>query len=129
MNFAVGQVAEVSRRYSVTDIDDYIALGGHRPRGDTVPEPLVNALFSCLLGVRLPGQGTNYLKQESDFFEAAKVDDVLCARVEITRLRPEKHLVDLKTTCVTEDGKRICEGRALVYVADVNDTEGAGQDL
>jgi len=129
MNFAVGQVAEVSRRYSVTDIDDYIALGGNRPRGDMVPEPLVNALFSCLLGVRLPGQGTNYLKQESDFFEAAKVDDVLCARVEITRLRPEKHLVDLKTTCVTEDGTRICEGRALVYVADVNDTEGAGQDL
>jgi 3-hydroxybutyryl-CoA dehydratase len=129
MSLAVGQVAEVTRRYSGTDIDDYIALGGHRPPGDTVPEPLVDALFSFLLGVRLPGQGTNYLKQESDFFEAANVDDLLCARVEITRLRPEKHLVDLSTTCVTEGGKRICEGRALVYVADVNDTEGAGEDL
>jgi len=129
MSFAVGQVAEVSRRYSATDIDNYIALGGHRPPGDTIPEPLVSALFSFLLGVKLPGQGTNYLKQESDFFDAAHVDDVLCARVEIMRLRPEKHLVDLKTTCETEDGKRICEGRALVYVADVSDSEGAGQDL
>ena len=129
MSFAIGQVAEVSRRFSATDIDNYIALGGHRPPGDIIPEPLISALFSFLLGVKLPGQGTNYLKQESDFFEAADVNDVLCARVEITRLRPEKHLVDLKTTCVTEDGKCICEGRALVYVADVNDSEGDGQDL
>ena len=129
MSLEVGQVAEVTRRYSVTDIDDYVALGGHRPPGDTVPEPLVNALFSYLLGVRLPGQGTNYLKQESEFFEAAQVADPLRARVEITRVRPEKHLVDLSTTCETAEGKRICEGRALVYVADVNDTEDAPQDL
>lgn len=129
MSLEVGQVAEIERRYSTIDIDDYVALGGHRPPGDVVPEPLVNALFSYLLGVRLPGQGTNYLKQESEFFETANVDDVLCAKVEITRLRPAKHLVDLLTTCETADGKRICEGRALVYVADVNDTEDAGPDL
>jgi hypothetical protein len=129
MSLAIGQVAEVTRSYSSADIDDYVALGGHRPSGDAVPEPLVDALFSYLLGVRLPGQGTNYLKQESDFFETANVSDELRARVEITRLRPEKHLVDLLTTCVTADGKRVCEGRALVYVADVNDTEYAGQDL
>jgi len=129
MSLEVGQVAEARRRYSAADVDNYVALGGHRPSDDTIPEPLVNALFSYLLGVRLPGQGTNYLKQESDFFETAKVDDQLRARVEITRVRHEKHLVDLSTTCVTAEGKRICEGRALVYVADVNDTEDALQDL
>lgn len=129
MSLTVGQVAEVARRYSAADVDDYVALGGHRPLAGTIPEPLVNALFSYLLGVQLPGQGTNYLKQESDFFETADVDDELCARVEITRLRPEKHLVDLATTCVTTDGKHVCEGRALVYVADVDDTVDAGQDL
>jgi hypothetical protein len=129
MSLAVGQVAEVKRRYSAADIDNYVALGGHRPAGDSIPEPLINALFSYLLGVELPGQGTNYLKQESEFFEAAGVDDELRARVEITRLRPEKHLVDLSTTCVTDDGRRICEGRALVFVADVIDTGAAGQAL
>jgi hypothetical protein len=129
MSLAVGQVAEVSRHYSANDIENYIALGGHRPSGDSVPEPLVSALFSYLLGVRLPGQGTNYLKQESEFFDTANVDDELRARVEITRLRPDKHLVDLSTTCVTAAGKRICEGRALVYVADVVDTEDARRDL
>lgn len=129
MSLAVGQVAEATRRYSPTDIDDYVALGGHRPPGDSIPEPLVNALFSYLLGVELPGQGTNYLKQESAFYEVANLEDLLRARVEITRLRPDKHLVDLSTTCVTDDGKRICEGRALVYVADVNDMQDAGEDL
>jgi acyl dehydratase len=129
MSLAVGQVAEVTRRYSATDVNDYVALGGHQPAAGTIPEPLVNALFSYLLGVRLPGQGTNYLKQESEFFETAGIGDELRARVEITRVRPEKHLVDLATTCVTADGKRVCEGRALVYVADVDDTEDAGQDL
>lgn len=32
-----------------------------------VPEPLIAGLFSTLLGVRLPGPGTNYLKQELGF--------------------------------------------------------------
>lgn len=129
MSLAVGQVAEVARRYTSADINDYVALGGHRPAGDGIPEPLVNALFSYLLGVQLPGQGTNYLKQENEFFETAEIGDELRARVEITRLRPEKHLVDLSTTCVTDAGKRICEGRALVYVADVNDAEDSGAHL
>lgn len=129
MSLALGQSAEVTRSYSAGDVENYVALGGHRPVGDALPEPLVNALFSYLLGVRLPGQGTNYLKQEDDFVGSAKVGEQLRARVEITRLRPEKHLVDLLTTCVTADGRRVCEGRALVYVADVNDTEDAGRDL
>jgi acyl dehydratase len=47
------------------------------------------------------------------------VGEALTASVEITRLRPEKDLVDLRTRCFGEDGKRVSEGRALVYVADV----------
>ena len=43
----------------------------------------------------------------------------LTARVEITKMRPEKYLVDLKTTCLGADGRVICEGHALVYVRDV----------
>ena len=120
MEFSIGQSAELTRSFSAADVEAYVALGGHRPADDAVPEPLVNALFSCLLGVRLPGQGTNYLKQESEFFEGARVGEPVTARVTITRLRPEKHLVDLSTTCLRADGGTVCEGRALVYVADVD---------
>lgn len=122
MTLETGQSAEVTRRFSTDDVDRYVALGGNRPVGGEVPEPLVNALFSFLLGMQLPGRGTNYLKQESEFFETARVGETLTARVEITRLRPEKQLVDLATTCVAGSGRTVCEGRALVYVADVEDS-------
>ena len=119
MPIDVGQKAEMSRAYSGDDVAAYIALGGHGPETDAVPAPLINSMFSYLLGVRLPGQGTNYLKQESGFFETAKVGEMLTASVEVTRLRPEKHLADLRTRCVGEHGRLISEGRALVYIEDV----------
>jgi 3-hydroxybutyryl-CoA dehydratase len=115
----LGKSAQARRSFTAGDVADYIALGGQRPSDDVVPEPLIGAMFSCLLGVKLPGLGTNYLKQESEFKVAAHIDEPLTARVEITRLRPEKHLVDLRTTCRNANGDLICTGRALVYVEDV----------
>lgn len=119
MALAIGQRVQTTRAFGADDVDRYVALGGHEPAAGEVPEPLVNALFSRLLGVELPGQGTNYLKQESLFLDRARVGEALTASVEITRLRPEKELVDLRTRCSGEDGRLISEGRALVYVADV----------
>ncbi len=115
----LGRSAAIERRYSAGDVAAYRALGGHAVPADTVPEPLINALFSYLLGVELPGMGTNYLKQDSEFVGVAAVDDLLTATVEISRIRPDKHLVDLVTTCVDGAGNLVCRGRALVYVEDV----------
>jgi len=124
-----GQTASVSRTYRSADsglFADLAGLGATAPdnAADGVPEPLIGALFSYLLGVRLPGFGTNYLKQEMRFLAPAPHDTPLTARVTVTRLRPEKHLVDLETVCETEDGTHICEGRALVYVEDVGADSG-----
>ena len=120
MTFEIGQTTEVTRTYTSADMTDFArqaGLAGDAPQ--TVPEPLIGALFSYLLGVKLPGPGTNYLKQDMRFLTDAPLGEALTASVTITRLRPEKHLVDLETVCVTENGARVCEGRALVYVEDV----------
>jgi len=114
----VGKFIETTRSFSRDDLAAFTALSGEAP-GAQVPEPLIGALFSYLLGVHLPGSGTNYLKQEMRFLAPAPLDQPLTARVEITRLRPEKHLVDLATTCRSADGMLICEGRALVLARDV----------
>lgn len=114
----VGQIAEVSRTYTAEDLGAFAALAGAVPSG-TVPEPLIAALFSYLMGVKLPGSGTNYLKQELSYLRAAPLDTELTASVEITRLRPEKHLVDLWARCALPDGTLVCEGRALVKARDV----------
>lgn len=116
----LGQAAEVTRTFDRDAIAAFARLAGTTP-GEAVPEPLIGALFSYLLGVKLPGFGTNYLKQEMRFLAPAPAGAPLTARVEITRLRPEKHLVDLATTCRDGDGRLICEGRALVLVRDVAD--------
>ncbi len=113
----VGQAAETVRRFETGDLAQFAELAG-TAAPETVPEPLIAALFSYLLGVHLPGPGTNYLKQEMAFVGAAPVGEDLTARVEVTRLRPDKHLVDLWATCHTAAGDLICEGRSLVLVDD-----------
>lgn len=114
----VGQHVETTRSYTAADIEAFAPLSGAET-GTGVPEPLIGALFSYLLGVHLPGFGTNYLKQEMTFHARAPLDTALTARVEITRLRPEKSLVDLRTTCHAPDGTLVCDGRALVLARDV----------
>ncbi|MGK2925560.1 MAG: hypothetical protein ACSLE2_08050 [Lysobacterales bacterium] len=116
----VGEQAELTRTYHAADLVEYAEVSGHRCHDSrSIPEPLIGALFSCLLGVHLPGLGTMYLKQETRFLADAKLGAPLRARVEITGMRPEKHLVDLATTCWNDAGERVAEGRALVYVRDV----------
>ena len=68
---AIGQFAEYMRAFTPADIEALNAVSGAPLSGDTVPEALINGLFSYLLGVELPGQGTNYLKQETEFLQAA----------------------------------------------------------
>ena len=115
----IGDRAEITRRFDATHIADLCQLTGDETDALAVPEPLIAALFSYLLGVELPGAGTNYLKQDMTFHTTAAPGDALTARVEITRIRAEKHLVDLRTTCHTSDGTLVCDGRALVLAKDV----------
>lgn len=115
----LGDSVQVTRTFTAQHLREYTALSGHNPRDGEIPAPLIGALFSYLLGVKLPGMGTNYLKQEASFHSNATIGDILTARVKITRLRPDKQLVDLATTCHNSSGQIIASGRALVYVGDL----------
>lgn len=122
----VGDSARVTRRYTTEDITAFAALAGVAPETIRhVPEPLIGALFSYLLGVELPGRGTNYLKQELAFAEPIPLDAEVTASVAITRLRPDKHLCDLATTLTDTAGRMLAGGRALVLVKDVDAAIGA----
>lgn len=121
----VGQTAHLTRSFSAEDVAAYRDLSadtGLRFAGDGttghVPGPLLSALFSCLLGTQLPGLGTNWLKQSLSYPKPAALNVPITAAVELTRLRPEKALVNLRTTCRDANGDLVCEGEALVYVGD-----------
>lgn len=116
----VGDRAETHRVFDAEAVTAYLDLAGRPDDGaEAVPEPLIGGMFSYLLGAELPGYGTNYLKQTLDFVADAPVGERLSASVAVTRIRPEKELVDLATTCRDSRGRLVCEGRALVLVKDV----------
>jgi acyl dehydratase len=77
-------------------------------------------LISTLLGMELPGQGTNYLKQETQWLGTVVPGQRVHTRVAITRLRPEKALVDLRTQVQSDSGEVLANGRALVSGRDVS---------
>ena len=132
--FAVGQRVSLQRSFSAKNLADYADLVGERCPvfsepdmarqvgfADTpVPGAMLGGLFSTLLGTRLPGAGTNYLKQRLEFPAPAYPDQELTAEVEIVRIRPDKQLMNLATRCVTAYGLTVCEGEALVLISDVS---------
>lgn len=119
-DFEIGQRATTQRTFTQADLAEYAALTGIRSEHlATVPGPLLGGMFSYLLGTTLPGRGTNYLKQHLEYPVAAQVGEELTATVEITRLRPDKHLVNLRTVCTNSAGAIVCTGEALVMVKDV----------
>lgn len=115
----LGDRAQASRAFTAEDVAAYVALGGPPAAAGLTPDPLVGAVVSHLLGTRLPGPGTNYLKQQMDYVAPARIGERLTAGVEVVRLRPDKHLVDLMAEVRGEGGRLICAGRALVHVDDV----------
>jgi acyl dehydratase len=131
----IGQRAETRRAFGLHELAEYADLTGDANplfgdaayarrlgfAGPLVPGPLLGGMLSFLLGTRLPGQGTNYLKQRFEFRAPAYRDQELAATVEVIRLRPEKQLVNLVTTCHNPTGEVVCRGEALVLVRDVGE--------
>ena len=116
---AVGRSAELTRIFTSEDLEAYARLVGDDVWTEPVPEPLIAGLFSKVLGVDLPGPGTNYLKQQLEFPSRAFVGEILRTTVQITSVRPDRRLVYLSTTCVAGDSRVVCRGQALVLAGGI----------
>jgi acyl dehydratase len=129
----LGQTAITERSFTRNNLVDYSDLTGDTNpvftdaayargvglSGPMIPGGLLGGLFSNLLGTRLPGRGTKWLKQRLHFRGPAYPRETITAQVEIIRLRSEKNLVNLRTTCWNQAGNSICSGEALVLVKDL----------
>jgi len=80
---------------------------------------LVSSLFSGLLGLHLPGPGTVYLSQSSQFTRAVPVGDRVRARVTVKSIRADKPIVTLSTEAFDESGKCVVSGEAVVMAKNV----------
>lgn len=88
---------------------------------------LAAGLISAVLGMRLPGPGTIYLKQTLNFRKPIYINDTVTTTVEITKIREDKPIVTLSTTIVNQDGEVVVDGESVVY-CDQFRGDGAASD-
>ena len=69
--------------------------------------------ISAVIGTRLPGPGTVYMRQTLDFLAPVRIGDTVTATVEVVE-KLERKRVRLKTTCTNQEGVTVLEGEALV---------------
>jgi acyl dehydratase len=134
----LGMSVSSTRSFGAADLDEYGDLSGDRNpifrdddearrrgfAGRIVPWPLLAGMFSDLLGTRLPGRGTGWMKQQLRYPNASYPGQALTASVSITRLRADKELVNLATVVRAADGRTVCDGEALVLVRNLDDKTG-----
>lgn len=75
---------------------------------------LLGGLISGVLGNRLPGPGTIYIRQEMEFLAPVRFGDTITAAVEISEIQKDRKRVRLKTTCVNQEGALVLSGEAVV---------------
>jgi 3-hydroxybutyryl-CoA dehydratase len=126
--FGVGERAEFSKTVSESDIYLYAGLtGDFNPAhiNEAYAEKsffktriahgmLTIGFVSAVIGNKLPGPGTIFLRQEMDFLAPVRIGDTITAQVEVSEILPEKKRVRLKTTCINQEGTKVLDGEAIV---------------
>ena len=109
----INKFADVSSDYNPVHIDEEFAkttmFGGRIAHG-----MLSAAYISAVIGTRLPGKNTIYMKQDLSFRAPVKIGDTVTATVEVIEKIDAKNRLILKTTVTNQDGTLIIDGTATV---------------
>ena len=125
----IGQTASVGKTITEADILLYAAVstdtnpihidaeaGKKSIFGERIAHGMLSAgLISAVLGTRLPGPGSLYMRQSLRFAAPVKIGDTVRATVTVTALNPEKKRATLSTVC-TVGGDVVIDGEAYVQV-------------
>lgn len=125
---AVGESASLVRRLTRADIELFAILSG-----DVNPAHLDDqfaarslfrhvvahgmwsgALFSAVMGTKLPGPGSIYLGQDLRFLRPIALDDTITVTVTVREKRPEKQIVVFDCRAVNQAGVEVVRGTAEV---------------
>lgn len=124
----VGQKAQFGKTISESDIYLYAGITGDQNpahinesyaretffKTRIAHGMLCAGLISTVLGNRLPGYGTIYIRQELNFLAPVRIGDTITARAEVVEIISAKNRVRLKTDCINQDGILVIDGEALV---------------
>ncbi|HEY6187861.1 MAG TPA: MaoC family dehydratase [Pyrinomonadaceae bacterium] len=133
MDFKVGDQATVSKTITDEDIRVFADLVGDHNSihlddeyagktrfGRRIAHGMLSAsLISTVIGTRLPGPGSVYLKQSYQFVAPVFPGDTVTARATITKIREDKLIITLETVCLNQDDQLVVKGEALVLLENV----------
>ena len=76
---------------------------------------LTASFISTVIGTKLPGPGCIYVSQDLRFKAPVKVGDTVTATCTVTRIIPEKRMIEMATIC-SVGGRPVLDGRATILV-------------
>ena len=76
---------------------------------------LTASFISTVIGTKMPGAGCIYVSQNLRFKAPVRSGETVTATCTVTKLIPEKRLIELKTVC-TVSGKPVVDGEATIMV-------------
>jgi len=124
----VGDAAEFTKTISESDVYLYAGVTGDLNPAHIDEEYAKKTFFktriahgmlsagflSTVLGNRLPGPGSIYIRQDLRFLAPVRIGDTITARAEVIEIIPEKNRVRLATFCLNQDGAKVLDGEAVV---------------
>lgn len=125
---AVGESASLAHRLTRADIELFAVVSGdvnpahlddayaaHSLFRHVVAHGMwTGALFSAVMGTKLPGPGSVYLGQDLRFLKPVSIDDTVTVTVTVREKRPEKHIVVFDCRAVNQTGVEVARGTAEV---------------
>lgn len=132
MEIKLGQKAFITKIFSLEEVKHFsdISLDSNKIHFDyefaaksifgkpIVQGPLVSSLIGGILGTTLPGDGTIYLSQETNFKKPVYIAEKIQVNVEIIDIRTDKNVITLRTWVDKENGELAIEGKAVVLLLE-----------
>lgn len=130
MDLRIGQTAR--RTLAVTDehVELFARLTGDRNPlhfdedfarrtrfGERVVQGGITAgILNAIVAMDLPGPGSVFLEQQLRYTAPVRPGDTITGEVEVLAVRADKPIVRLAVRVTRQDGVRVLEGEAAVYV-------------
>jgi len=125
----VGQVARRARAVASGDIELFTAISGDRNPlhydeaaagatrfgGIVVQGGVTSAILNAVVAEDLPGPGTVFLQVHWSFKAPVRPGDTITGEVEVTAVREDKPITELRTRVLLADGTVVLDGNAVCY--------------
>jgi len=130
---SVGQTAQRTRDVMSRDIALFTEISGDRnplhydeklatatPFGGIVVQGgVTSAILNAVVAEDLPGPGTVFLQVNWSFKAPVRPGDRITGHVEVTKVRADKPITELKTRVTRDDGTVVLDGTAVCYTMPI----------